>query len=89
MAYSIEVKQKVLERIKNGEKIKDISTKTGISQSTLYNWEKQQKNKEILKKQETGYKVSLDEINVSKEIKQLIKLKTIKRDCLITVAYEL
>ena len=75
MAYSIEVKQKVLERIKNGEKIKDISTKTGISQSTLYNWEKQQKNKEILKKQETGYKVSLDEINVSKEIKQLIKLK--------------
>ena len=42
MAYSEEVKQKILKRIENGDKIKNISEETGISITTLYNWRKKQ-----------------------------------------------
>ena len=38
MAYSEEVKQKILKRIENGDKIKNISEETGISIPTLYKW---------------------------------------------------
>ena len=50
MAYSEEVKQKILNRIENGDKIKDISEETGISIPTLYNW----RNKANLSKENQG-----------------------------------
>ena len=36
MAYSIEIKNDVINRITKGEKIKDISEKMGISVPTIY-----------------------------------------------------
>ncbi len=42
MAYSIEVKNKIIERMKK-EKIANISKDTGISATTLYRWKKEEK----------------------------------------------
>ncbi len=47
MAYSLELKEKVLMKIENGEKIKDISDDIGISKSTLYKWVKEMEDKNI------------------------------------------
>ena len=41
MAYSIEIKNDVINRITKGEKIKDISEKMGISVPTIYKWKKE------------------------------------------------
>ena len=38
--YSEDIVKKVLQRIKNGEPLKEISADTNISLSTLYNWKK-------------------------------------------------
>ena len=40
MAYSYEVKEEALNRMKNGEKISEISKSMGIAKTTLYNWKK-------------------------------------------------
>ena len=41
--YSQEIKQMVLKRIKNGEKVKSINANTGISIATIYRWVKEEK----------------------------------------------
>ena len=95
MAYSKEVKEKILVKIKNGEKIKDISEETGISRPTLYKWAKEiEKQATIIKKEENIKKVkrnddrqSMDEIITSKEIKRLIKLKKIDEAKKLTNKY--
>ncbi len=71
MAYSIEIKNEVIKKISEGEKIKEISDRMGISVPTIYKWrnENQLDNKnmddvDLAEKKET-----------SKEIKRLIKLR--------------
>ena len=53
MAYSEDVKLKVIQKIKEGKQIKEISLETGISIPTLYNWRKKlncsEKDKKTLK----------------------------------------
>ena len=71
MAYSIEIKNEVIKKISEGEKIKEISDRMGISVPTIYKWikENQLDNK------------NMDDVNlaeqkeISKEIKRLIKLR--------------
>ena len=71
MAYSEEVKQKILNRIENGDKIKDISEETGISIPTLYNW----RNKANLSKENQGK----GETNKgTKKENKIVGFKTIK-----------
>lgn len=70
MAYSIELKQEVLEKIKQGESVKEISKEKGISVATIYNWKKQEKiqtekskeedKKEKLLSQDDLYKETID-----------------------------
>ena len=68
MAYSEEVKQKILKRIENGDKIKNISEETGISITTLYNWRKKTNlSKENQEKDETN-KSTKKEIEKEKKI---------------------
>ena len=71
MAYSIEIKNEVIKKISEGEKIKDISDRMGISVPTIYKWRKENQldNK------------NMDDVDLaeqketSKEIKRLIKLR--------------
>ena len=71
MAYSIEIKNEVIKKISEGEKIKEISDRMGISVPTIYKWikENQLDNK------------NMDDVDlaeqkeISKEIKRLIKLR--------------
>ena len=79
MAYSEDVKMKVIQKIKEGKQIKEISLETGISIPTLYNWRKKlncsEKDKKILK---NSVKSTEDEFTItpeeqSKIIKKLIK----------------
>ena len=71
MAYSIEIKNEVIKKISEGEKIKEISDRMGISVPTIYKWikENQLDNK------------NMDDVDLaeqketSKEIKRLIKLR--------------
>ena len=73
MAYSEEVKQKILNRIENGDKIKDISEETGISIPTLYNWRnKANLSKENQGKGETNKSTNIEQLKI---IKRLIKEK--------------
>ena len=41
MAYSIEIKNEVIKKISEGEKIKEISDRMGISVPTSYKWRKE------------------------------------------------
>lgn len=71
MAYSIEIKNEVIKKISEGEKIKEISDRMGISVPTIYKWRKENQldNK------------NMDDVDLaeqketSKEIKRLIKLR--------------
>ena len=71
MAYSIEIKNEVIKKISEGEKIKEISDRMGISVPTIYKWKKENQldNK------------NMDDVDLaeqketSKEIKRLIKLR--------------
>ena len=68
MAYSEEIKQKILKRIENGDKIKNISEETGISIPTLYKWRnKANLSKENKEKDETN-KSTKKEIEKEKKI---------------------
>ena len=71
MAYSIEIKNEVIKKISEGEKIKDISDRMGISVPTIYKWRKENQldNKNMAD-------VDLaEQKETSKEIKRLIKLR--------------
>lgn len=46
MAYSEEVKEEIKARLAKGEKVVEISKKTGISMATIYKWKKESKQKE-------------------------------------------
>lgn len=41
MAYSVEIKNEVKERLSKGEKAKEISEQMGISLPTIYKWKKE------------------------------------------------
>ena len=78
MAYSAEIKEKVLEKIRNREKIKDIAREFGISISTIYNW----KNSETKKEETTNV-----EKETSKKIKILIKYRKFDEAIILTEKY--
>ena len=71
MAYSIEIKNEVIKKISEGEKIKEISDRMGISVPTIYKWRKENQldNKNMDDVDLTEQK------ETSKEIKRLIKLR--------------
>ena len=52
MAYSVEIKNSVRERLEKGQKAKTISKELNISISTIWNWKKEwdKEEKEISKK---------------------------------------
>ena len=82
MAYSSEVKSRVLKRIEEGEKIKNISEETGISIPTLYNWKKQMNNKE-----DRNEESMQEEKAASKKIKELIELEEYDKAAKIAERY--
>ena len=80
MAYSEEVKQEAIRRMKKGdETIKDISAELGISKQTLYNWRREDSKKGQFKEEQ-------EEI-VKEKIKQLIEKKEFKKAIIITEEY--
>ena len=86
MAYSVDVKNEVIERLKN-QSAKEISEQMNISLSTIYKWKKEFINKEQNKSQtkeniessvdtkKNDEKDIVEEITTSKEIKKLINVK--------------
>ena len=84
MAYSEDVKLKVIQKIKEGKQIKEISLETGISIPTLYNWRKKlncsEKDKKILNRLKTKiYYEKIDneffnEIESNESLTEFIKI---------------
>ena len=69
MAYSLEIKNNVRERLEKGQKAKAISKELEISISTIYNWKKEWDKENKSKELDNGEK------ETSKEIRRLIKLR--------------
>lgn len=46
MTYLKEFKEKIEQRLANGEKAAEISRETGVSVSTIYKWRRESKEKE-------------------------------------------
>lgn len=54
MTYLKEFKEKIKQRLANGEKAKEISRETGVSVSTIYKWRKEQQPEVVKSKKEEG-----------------------------------
>ena len=98
MAYSVDVKNEVIERLKN-QSAKEISEQMNISLSTIYKWKKEFINKEQNKSQtkeniessvdtkKNDEKDIVEEITTSKEIKKLINVKKFDQALKLTEKY--
>ena len=98
MAYSVDVKNEVIERLKN-QSAKEISEQMNISLSTIYKWKKEFINNEQNKSQtkeniessvdtkKNDEKDTVEEITTSKEIKKLINVKNFDQALKLTEKY--
>ena len=81
MAYSVEIKNNVRERLEKGQEFKTISEELNISVSTIYNWKK-----ECDKENESKESIE-EEKETSKEIRKLIKLRQFNEALQLIVKY--